>query len=41
MVKPVMDDVGDVLFPKLTTAGFAATDVHVPMPVAVIAVLEY
>jgi hypothetical protein len=40
-VKPDTDEVGDVLFAKLTTAGFDADDVQVPVPAAVIAVLEY
>ena len=33
--------VGDVVLTKLITAGFAAAVVHVPVPVAVIVVVEY
>ena len=40
-VKPDTEVVGEVILTKLTTAGFAAAVVHVPEPVAVIAVVEY
>ena len=40
-VKPETDDVGEVAFPKLTTVGFPASDVHIPVPVPVNDVLEY
>ena len=41
VVKPETDVVGDVLLTNDTTAGFEAAVVHVPVPVAVIAVVEY
>ena len=40
-VKPATEVIGDVLLTKVTTAGFDAAVVHVPVPVAVIAVEEY
>jgi hypothetical protein len=40
-VKPDKEVVGDVVLTKVTTAGFDAAVVHVPVPVAVIAVVEY
>ena len=40
-VKPDTDVVGEVVLTKVTTAGFDAAMVHVPVPVAVIEVVEY
>ena len=40
-VKPETYVVGDVVLTNDTTAGFVAAVVHVPVPVAVIAVVEY
>ena len=40
-VKPETDVVGDVVLTKVTTTGFDAAVVHVPVPVAVMAVVEY
>ena len=40
-VKPETDVLGDVVLNIVTTAGFDAEVVHVPVPVAVIAVVEY
>jgi hypothetical protein len=41
VVKPETDVVGEIVLTKVTTAGFDAAVVHVPEPVAVIAVVEY
>jgi len=40
-VKPETDVVGDVVLAKVTTVGFEAAVVHVPVPIAAIAVVEY
>ena len=41
VIKPETNVVGDVLLTIVTTAGFDAAEVHVPVPLAVIAVVEY
>ena len=41
VVKPETEVVGDMVLTKLITAGFDAAAVHVPVPVAVIEVVEY
>ena len=40
-VKPDTDDVGEEPFAIVTIAGFDASAVHVPLPVALKTVLEY
>jgi hypothetical protein len=39
--KPETLEVGDAVLPKATMAGFDASAVHVPVPVAVIVAFEY
>jgi hypothetical protein len=39
--KPETDVVGEVVLTKVTTAGFDAALVQVPVPVAVIVLVEY